>query len=68
MMVLAIAPAVGLDILTDAMGDLVFGLKVSAAILVVGVAVCLARAALRPAAKPERRNAELQPTRTGPGV
>ena len=67
-MVLAIAPAVGLDILTDAMGDLAFGLKISAAIVVVGVAVCLARAALRPAAKPEQRNAALHPTRTGSRV
>jgi hypothetical protein len=62
--VLAIAPAIGLGILTDAMGDLSVGLNVSAAILVAGVAACMAYAALRPAPKPEMRNAALYPTQT----
>jgi hypothetical protein len=62
--VLAIAPAIGLEILTDAMGDLSVGLNVLAAILVAGVGACTAYAALRPAPKPKKRNAAFYPTRS----
>ena len=55
---------IGIGILTDATGDLSVGLNVSAAILVAGVAACMAHAALRPASKPSKRNAALYPTQT----
>lgn len=55
---------IGIGILTDATGDLSVGLNVSAAILVAGVAACMAYAALRPAPKPSKRTAALYPTQT----
>jgi biopolymer transport protein ExbB/TolQ len=82
--VLAIAPAIGLmtvsfgtgqtlgpiaiGAITDAMGKLSYALSVSAAVLVAGVAACLAYAAFRRDPAPESRIAGSFPTQTGSRV
>jgi predicted MFS family arabinose efflux permease len=56
---------IAIGAITDAMGNLSYALNVSAAILVAGVAACLAYAAFRPDPKAEKRAAGLYPTQTG---
>jgi predicted MFS family arabinose efflux permease len=55
---------IAIGAITDAMGDLSYALNVSAAVLVAGVAACLAYAAFRQDPRPEKRTAGLYSTQT----
>jgi MFS family permease len=56
---------IAIGAITDAMGNLSYALSVSAAVLLAGVAACLAYAAFRRDPTPEKRAAEFCPTQAG---
>jgi predicted MFS family arabinose efflux permease len=55
---------IAIGAITDAMGNLSYALSVSAAVLVAGVAACLAYTAFRQDPRPEKRTAGLYSTQT----